>query len=94
MGILFAYRAGMKPKPLSIYACCAAALGVWLVLPEPSRGETPVDNAAVAALVADLAKQQALIAENQAKIDAMLASITEDVRVARIFAGRSGGKVK
>jgi hypothetical protein len=39
-------------------------------------------------------KQQALLVENQNKIDEMLASIAEDMRVARIYAGRGGGKAK
>ena len=36
--------------------------------------------------------QQAAIAENQAKIDAKLATIAESLRVARIYSSRGGGK--
>jgi hypothetical protein len=37
--------------------------------------------------------QQATITDNQAKIDAKLAAIAENLRLARIYAGRAGGKV-
>jgi hypothetical protein len=36
--------------------------------------------------------QQAAIAENQAKIDAKLATIAESLRQARIYSSRGGGK--
>ena len=38
--------------------------------------------------------QQALIVESQTKIDEKIAVIAEDVRVARIFVARGGGKAK
>jgi hypothetical protein len=46
----------------------------------------------VLAVAREVKDQQAAIAENQAKIDAKLATIAEDLRVARIFSSRSGGK--
>jgi len=44
----------------------------------------------VLALVREVQNQQVAIAENQAKIDAKLATIAEHLRVARIFASRGG----
>jgi hypothetical protein len=42
------------------------------------------------AVVKEIQAQQAKIAENQAAIDAKLASVTEAVRQARIYASRGG----
>ena len=46
----------------------------------------------VLAVAKEVQAQQVAIAENQAKIDAKLATIAESVRVARIFATRGGRK--
>jgi hypothetical protein len=40
----------------------------------------------------EVQEQQAAIAENQAKIEAKLATIAESLRVARIYSSRGGGK--
>ena len=45
-------------------------------------------------LITEVAAQQTTILENQSQIDEKLAAIGEDVRVARIFVGRGGGKAK
>lgn len=42
------------------------------------------------ALVKEIQTQQAKIAENQAAIDAKLATVAEAVRLARIYASRGG----
>jgi hypothetical protein len=42
------------------------------------------------ATIKQIQEQQALIAENQAKIEAKLATVVEAVRVARIYSSRSG----
>lgn len=42
----------------------------------------------MAQLVKEIQAQQAAINENQAKIDARVATIAESIRVARIYAGR------
>jgi hypothetical protein len=44
----------------------------------------------VLVLVKEVQGQQAMIADNQAKIDAKLATIAEAIRVARIYSGRGG----
>ena len=46
----------------------------------------------VLAVAREVQAQQAAIAENQAKIEAKLATIAESLRVARIFSSRGGGK--
>jgi hypothetical protein len=58
----------------------------------PGSGQTPAtkDDETLLALAADVQAQQGRIVENQAKIDAKMAEVTEAIRVARIFAGRSG----
>jgi ABC-type transporter MlaC component len=44
----------------------------------------------VLALVKEIQAQQAKIAENQAALDAKLATVAEAVRLARIYASRGG----
>lgn len=88
----------MKFKPLSLYVLGAALCGLWLALPVQTQAQTQAqadaDSPALTALVGEVAAQQVTLIENQAKIDEQLALIAEDVRVARLFAARSGGKTK
>jgi hypothetical protein len=84
----------MKAKPLSALAAALVALALGFTLPERSNGQAGNDEAALAALVTEIAAQQAQITENQTKIDEKIAVIAEDVRVARIFVARGGGKAK
>ena len=85
----------MKRSPLLLALTGAGALLGALLLPLPSSGQAPAaDDGAVPQLIADVAAQQAAILENHAKIDEKLAGIAEDIRVARIFVGRGGGKAK
>ena len=53
-----------------------------------AAGQTPTDEQRLLALVKDVQAQQKQIAENQAKIDAKLAELTEAVRLARIYSKR------
>lgn len=84
----------MKTKPLSALAAVLVAAALGLTLPERSSGQAANDEAALAALIAEITTQQAAISDNQAKIDEKIAVIAEDVRVARIFVARGGGKAK
>jgi NADH:ubiquinone oxidoreductase subunit E len=67
-----------------------------LLLTAAPAAEIPGDNQqqeqAMLAALKQVQNQQATIAENQAKIDAKVATITEALRVARIFSSRGGGK--
>lgn len=84
----------MKPKRLALTLFGIAALGSAMLLPRESVGQSGAEDAALQQLLAELSAQQAIIAENQSKIDAKVAAVAEEVRVARIFAGRAGGKTK
>lgn len=46
----------------------------------------------ILAIAKEVQNQQLAIAENQAKIDAKVATIAETLRVAKIYASRAGGK--
>ncbi len=84
----------MKTKPLPALACVLVVLALGLSLPHRSSGQAGGDEAALAATLLEFAAQQAAIAENQAKIDEKLAAIAEEIRIARIFVARGGGKAK
>jgi len=56
----------------------------------PGASQQEVEQ--VLAVVREVQLQQASIAENQTKIDAKLAAIAENMRVARIYSTRAGGK--
>jgi hypothetical protein len=85
----------MKPKPIALTLLGAIALFAAFALPRESVGQAAAaDEPQIAQALADVTAQQTVIAENQAKIDEKVAAIAEEVRVARIFAGRTGGKTK
>jgi hypothetical protein len=89
------YRRGMKPKPIALTILGAIALFAGLALPRESVGQAAAnEEAQVAQALLDVAAQQTVILENQAKIDEKVAAVAEEIRVARIFAGRTGGKTK
>jgi hypothetical protein len=73
-----------------------ALIAVSLLAPGTVGAADPPDNARqsseqqILALVKEVQVQQALIADNQAKIDAKLVTIAEAVRVARIYSSRGG----
>jgi hypothetical protein len=58
--------------------------------PLRAQQPAPAEQQQIQALVAEVRAQQTTLAENQAKIDAKLATIAEAVRIARIYASRSG----
>jgi hypothetical protein len=84
----------MKPKSLFLTALGAAAVLAPALAPRSLHGQAGADDALYTPVIAEVAKQQALIRENQTKIDDTLALIAEDLRIARIYAGRGGGKSK
>ena len=51
----------------------------------PAVNPRDLDN-----LIQEVRSQQAQIVDNQNKIDAKMADVTETVRVARLFAGKAG----
>jgi len=68
----------------------AFAIGLW---PGASLGQAGADDPLLTPLIEEITKQQAAILENQTLIEEKIAGVSEDVRVARIFVGRGGGKV-
>ena len=82
----------MNPKSFPLALAAAVVFAGALFVPTHSGGQT-ADDIMLTQLSSDLTTQQATIADNQAKIDAKLAKIAENVRLARIYAGRAGGKV-
>ena len=70
-----------------------AFLSLALLLPTPAA-EAPSASQQreqqVLAVAKEVQNQQVAIAENQAKIDAKLATIAEYLRVARIYSSRGG----
>ena len=70
-------------------------LGAAALVPQKTSGQAGAqEEAALEQVLADVAAQQGLIAENQTKIDEKVALVAEEVRIARIYAGRAGGKTK
>jgi hypothetical protein len=60
----------------------------------PAAQFTPqslADLKALNALIAEIQAQQKTLADNQTAIDQKLATLTETIRVARIFSKRGGG---
>ncbi len=89
------YSARMKKPSILLALTGAVALCGALLLPQPSSGQSPAaGDAALTQLLTEITAQQATILDNHAKIDEKIAAIAEDVRVARIFVGRGGGKTK
>lgn len=74
-------------KYLAVCAIIAAGASSLLV---PARAQTssPADIKATADAIATIVAQQKILADNQGKIDAKLATIAENVRVARLYAAR------
>ena len=85
----------MKRSPLLLAFTGASALLAVLLLPQPSSGQAPAAaDGAVTQLLTEVATQQTAILESHAKIDVKIAAIAEDVRIARIFVSRGGGKIQ
>ena len=75
-------------KPTLLFALCAI---ITLASSAPAQApqQSPV-QAELAALIKEVRAQQAAVAANQAKIDEKLATLTEIIRVARIYSSRGG----
>ena len=83
----------MKLTSLPVLALGALVLLAWLVPAPPSHAQDNLESAALRALVADLKAQQAKLVDNQNQLEAAVAAIAEDLRLARIYSARGGGKV-
>jgi hypothetical protein len=76
----------MKRLPVLTAFCSLSLLVTAPAAEAPSANRQQIEQ--VLALAKEVQVQQVAIAENQAKIDAKLATIAESVRVARIYGGR------
>ena len=68
------------------------SLALLVAAPAAEAPSTQQQALQVLAVAKEVQGQQVAIAENQAKIDAKLATVAEAVRVARIYSARGGGK--
>lgn len=84
----------MNFSSLTVFALAGAALASALLKPPHSSGQAAEIDPALTALCNEVAAQQVVLADHQTKMDAKLASISENVRLARIYAARSGGKAQ
>jgi hypothetical protein len=80
----------MKRLPVLIAFCSLSLLVAAPAAEAPTAIREQVEQ--VLAVAKAVQVQQAAIAENQAKIEAKLATVAESVRVARLYATRTGGK--
>ena len=86
----------MKPKSLAVTLLGCAIVGAAALLPLESSGQAgaSAEEAQTQQVIAEVIAQQTIIAENQTKIDEKVIAIGEEIRLARIYAGRAGGKTK
>jgi len=92
----------MKTRSIYLLAVAGGVVLLALAVPRPISGQSPASpvrgdaefSPQVVALVKQLTEQNKQLVANQAAIDAKLADIEESIRQARIYAARSGGKVK
>jgi hypothetical protein len=80
--------APMKLLPCLIVTCLFASLATAPAA-EPAK-EAEREQQQLVALTKEVQGQQALIADNQAKIDAKTATIVEALRLAKIYSSRGG----
>ena len=75
-------------KPTLLFAFCALImLGAAAPAQSPQRDPAREE---LTALIKEVRAQQAAVAANQAKINEKLATLTETIRVARIYSSRGG----
>ena len=82
----------MKIPPAFLSITAALLLVAVFAVPRQSTGAADPDSAAIANLIREVQAQQTTALANHAKIDAKLVAIEEDLRQARIFVSRGGGK--
>ena len=81
-----------KPKTILLLGGAVAAVIGALSFPSPTSGQAPGDDQALVQLVKEIAEQHTKIVTNQQAIDLKVAAIEENLRVARIYVSRGGGK--
>ena len=82
----------MKPKSITLTLAGCAMLAAAVLLPRESAGQAGGEDLQVQQLLVELLAQQTTITDNQTKVEEKTNAIAEEIRLARIYAGRSGGK--
>ncbi len=85
----------LSSRASAISFLTAAVLCVsWLLAPEghTQAPATATSNAALNAVLLKLKTQQDQVAANQTKIEAQTAQLKEELRQAKIYSGRGGGR--
>ena len=78
----------LSMKPTLLFAFCAI---ITLASSAPAQAPQQLPaQAELAAVIKEIRAQQAAMAANQVKINEKLATLTETIRVARIFSARGG----
>jgi hypothetical protein len=80
---------GMKPKSITLTLAGCAVLAAAALFPIESAGQAEADDATIQQLLGEIAAQQKTLAENQTKAEEKTAATAEEIRLARIFAGRT-----
>jgi hypothetical protein len=80
----------MKTPFRYLLGVAGAGFLLFLTLPATTRGDAATDT--LNSLLDDLTVQQGKLEENQVKIDEKIALIAEEVRQARLYVARGGGK--
>lgn len=78
----------MKLLPCLIATCLFASLATAPAA-EPAK-EAEREQQQLVALTREIQAQQVLIADNQVKIDAKMATVAEALRLAKIYSSRGG----
>jgi Tfp pilus assembly protein PilN len=82
------------PGKLFIGGLGALAFAAFFSTPQITHGQAADEQQAIAQLAAEISAQQAKIVENQKAIETKLATIEEDLRIAKIYVSRGGGPNK
>lgn len=80
------------PKQFLLPILASVGLGASFWLSPLTAAPPAVPIAGSSALIAEITAQQELVVANQTKIDTTLAEVKEEMRLARLFSARSGGK--
>jgi hypothetical protein len=85
------YSVAILPPMKRIVRTAIVAMGLLTISPLSAQtAASEAEQQQIIAVIKEIRAQQASIGENQAKIDAKLASLAEAIRVAKIFASRGG----
>lgn len=82
----------MKRKILLLSLIGGCALTAILFAQDQAADQNEADLKTLNALVQDLESQQKTITDNQTKMEEKMAAIAEELRQARIYSKRGGGK--